>query len=165
MRSLPRRPPSCASVHKNVRVYWTDNTDIDQAFTNGEIDLAWGWNETFQTLTEQGLPLKMKRDTKEGLSTWVCGYVLLKDAPNSIDNAYEFLNARNAPDVAKYMLSEFGYGHGNGAGMAAVDPAVLKASNYDDIDKFLDKTLFQSPIPPELKQRMIAEFEKIKAGY
>ena len=34
-------------VHKNVRVYWTDNTDIDAAFTNGEIDLAWGWNETF----------------------------------------------------------------------------------------------------------------------
>jgi len=152
-------------VHKNVRVYWTDNTDIDAAFTNGEIDLAWGWNETFQTLTKQGLPLKMKRDTKEGLSTWVCGYALLKDAPNSLDNAYEFLSARNAPDVAKYMVSEFGYGHGNGAGMAAIDPDVLKAGNYDDIGKFVDKTLFQSPIPPELKQRMIGEFEKIKAGY
>ena len=41
-------------VHKNVRVYWTDNVDIDAAFTNGEIDLAWGWNETYQTLTKQG---------------------------------------------------------------------------------------------------------------
>ena len=47
-----------------------------QAFTNGEIDLAWGWNDAaFQTAAKQGLPLKMKRDTKEGLSTWVCGYV------------------------------------------------------------------------------------------
>ena len=25
----------------------------------------------------------MNRDTKEGISTWVCGYVLLKDAPGS----------------------------------------------------------------------------------
>ena len=95
----------------------------------------------------------------------MCGYVVLKDAPDSLDNAYEFVSARNAPDVAKYMVSEFGYGHGNGAGMAAIDPAVLKAGNYDDIEKFVDKTLFQSPIPPELKQRMIGEFEKIKAGY
>ena len=31
-----------------------------------------------------------------------------------------------------------------------------KAGNYDDIEKFVDKTLFQSPMPPELKQRMIA---------
>ena len=75
----------------------------------------------------------MKRDTKEGLSSWVCGYVLLKDAQNSLDNAYDFLSARNAPDVADYMVSEFGYGHGNGAGMAAIDPAVLKEGNYDDI--------------------------------
>ena len=36
----------------------------------------------------------MKRDTKEGLSTWVCGYVLLKDAPGNLDKAYEFLSAR-----------------------------------------------------------------------
>ncbi len=27
------------------------------------------------------------------------------------------------------------------------------------------KTLFQSPVPNELMQKMIAEFEKIKAGY
>ena len=26
-------------------------------------------------------------------------------------------------------------------------------------------TLFQSPMPMELRQKMIAEFEKIKAGY
>lgn len=152
-------------VHKNVRLYWTDDTDINAAFTNNEIDLAWGWNETAKTLAKQGLPLKMKRDTKEGLSTWVCGYVVLKDAPGDQQKIYDFLSSRNAPDVAAYMVSEFGYGHGNGAGMSKVDPAVLKEGNFDDIDKFLDKTLFQSPVPPDLKKRMIDEFEKIKAGF
>ena len=49
--------------------------------------------------------------------------------------------------------------------MAAVDPEVLAEKGYDDVDKFVDKTLFQSPVPSELKQKMIAEFEKIKAGY
>ena len=36
---------------------------------------------------------------------------------------------------------------------------------YDDVEKFVDKTLFQAPVPTDLKQKMIAEFEKIKAGY
>jgi spermidine/putrescine-binding protein len=152
-------------VHKNVRLYWTDNTDINAAFNNGEIDLAWGWNETAKTLAKEGLPLAMKRDTKEGLSTWVCGYVVLKDAPGDPAKIYDFLSARHAPEVSSYMVGEFGYGHGNGAGMAAIDPATLKAGNFDDIEKFLDKTLFQAPVSPELKQRMIAEFEKIKAGF
>jgi spermidine/putrescine transport system substrate-binding protein len=152
-------------VHKNVRLYWTDSTDINQAFGNDEIDLAWGWNETVVSGKKEGVTIDMKRDTKEGLSTWVCGYVLLKDAPGSLDKAYDFINARNTPEVSNYMVGEFGYGHANAKGMAAIDPAVLTEKGFQDIGKFLDKTLFQSPLPNELKAKMIAEFEKIKAGY
>ncbi|MBX3568604.1 MAG: extracellular solute-binding protein [Rhizobiaceae bacterium] len=152
-------------VHKNIRLYWTDSTDINQAISGGEVDLAWGWNETFITLKGEGVPLAMNRDTREGISTWVCGYVLMKDAPGSIDKAYDFLSAVNAPSVSDYIVRTYGYGHGNGAGMAAVDPEVLKNGGYDDVDKFIDKTLFQQPVSAELKQRMVEEFEKIKAGY
>ena len=49
--------------------------------------------------------------------------------------------------------------------MATIDPAVVEAQGYADVEKFVDKTLFQAPVPSELKQKMIAEFEKIKAGY
>ena len=49
--------------------------------------------------------------------------------------------------------------------MAEVDPAVVAEKGYGDVSKFVDKTLFQSPVPTELRQKMIAEFEKIKAGY
>ena len=152
-------------VHKNVRLYWTDSTDINQAFAGNEIDLAWGWNETYTSLKKEGVPIAMNRDTREGISTWVCGYVLMKDAPGSLDKAYDFLSAVNAKDVSNYIVTTFGYGHGNAAGMAAIDPKVLSAGGYDDVDKFVDKTLFQQPMDPALKQRMIAEFEKIKAGY
>ncbi len=63
------------------------------------------------------------------------------------------------------MVNDWGYGHANAKGMAALDPKILQAKGYADVDKFVDKTLFQSPVPAELKQKMIAEFEKIKAGY
>jgi spermidine/putrescine-binding protein len=152
-------------VHKNVRLYWADTTEIVQAMSGGEVDLAWAWNDAAVQAAAGGAPIKSNRDTAEGLSTWVCGYVRLKDAPGSEEKAYEYLSAVNAPEVASYMVSDWGYGHGNSKGMAAVDRKALAEKGYDDVEKFVDKTLFQSPVPTELKQKMIAEFEKIKAGY
>lgn len=152
-------------VHKNVRLYWTDNTDIVQALSGGEIDLAWAWNDASAQAALAGAPIKAKRDTMEGLSTWVCGYVHLKDAPGNADKAYDFLNSINAPEVAQFLLSDWGYGHASAKAMAAIDPKLMAEKGYENVEKFVDKTLFQSPIPAELKLKMIAEFEKIKAGY
>lgn len=153
-------------VHKNVRLYWTDNTEIVQAMGGGEVDLAWAWNDAGTQLALQGQPVKIKRDTEEGLSTWVCGYVLLKDAPGNVDKAYEFLSGVNTdPRVANYIVNDWGYGHGNAKAMAEVDPALLAEKGYGNVNEFVDNTLFQSPLPAELKLKMIAEFEKIKAGY
>ncbi|MBU2484341.1 MAG: polyamine ABC transporter substrate-binding protein, partial [Alphaproteobacteria bacterium] len=69
------------------------------------------------------------------------------------------------PAVSSYIVSAWGYGHSNAKGMAAIDAATLEGAGYGDVASFVDKTLFQSPVPVELKQKMIAEFEKIKAGY
>ena len=153
-------------VHKNVRLYWADSTEIVQALGGGEVDLAWAWNDAATQLVNEGRPFVINRDTQEGLTTWVCGYVMLKDAPGSKDKAYDFLSAVNDdPEVAKYIVNDWGYGHANAKAMEAVDPEVLKAKGYADVAKFVDKTLFQSPVPAELKAKMIAEFEKIKSGY
>ncbi|QRM55940.1 extracellular solute-binding protein [Sinorhizobium sp. BG8] len=152
-------------VHKNVRLYWTDNTDLSQAMASGEVDLAWAWNETAVTLQADNVPVDMKRDTTEGLSTWVCGYVRLKGGEGSEDKTYDYLNAITDPAVASYMVESWGYGHSNAKGMASVDPKILEEKGYADVDKFTHNTLFQAPMPTELRQKMIAEFEKIKSGY
>lgn len=152
-------------VHKNVRLYWTDNTELSQAIAGGEVDLAWAWNETVTTLAAEDFPVAMKMDTDEGLSTWVCGYVHLADGEGSDDKVYDYLNALLAPDVTDYLVSDWGYGHGNGAAMDDLPQELLEEKGYADVDGFLDRTLFQSPLPAELKMRMIAEFERIKAGY
>ncbi|RDL50423.1 Spermidine/putrescine-binding periplasmic protein [Ensifer sp. M14] len=152
-------------VHKNVRLYWTDNTDLSQAIASGEVDLAWAWNETATTLQADGVPAAIKKDTAEGLSTWVCGYVRLKGAAAPEDQQYDFLNSITDPAITSYMVESWGYGHANARGMAQVDPKILADKGYADVSKFLDNTLFQAPMPMELRQKMIAEFEKIKAGY
>jgi prolyl oligopeptidase PreP (S9A serine peptidase family) len=74
------------------------------------------------------------------------------------------------PEMGKLWLENGGVYvianiRGGGEFGPAWHQAVLKEKGYDDVQKFVDKTLFQSPVPSELKQKMIAEFEKIKAGY
>ena len=153
------------AVHQNVRLYWTDNTDLSQAIAGGEVDLAWAWNETATTLAADGVPVAMKKDTTEGISTWVCGYVRLKGGASSEEQQYGFLNAITDPAISSYMVESWGYGHSNGKGMAAVNAKILADKGFADVDKFTANTLFQSPMPTEQRQRMIAEFEKIKSGY
>lgn len=152
-------------VHKNVRLYWADTTEIVQALTGGEVDLAWAWNDAVAQSVANGVPIKARKDTDEGYSTWVCGYVMFKDAPGNKDKAYEFLSALNDPEVAKTLVGDWGYGHANAKGMAGIDPQVLKEQGYETAQESSDRIWFQSPVPSGLKQKMIAEFEKIKAGY
>ena len=146
-------------------MYWNDPTELSQAITGGEVDVAWAWNETAVKLKAQGVPVEMKKDTEEGLASWVCGYVYLKDSPADPQAVYDFLSAANAPAVSSYMVNAWGYGHANGAGMAAVDKAVLDKTGYGDMEKFVDKTMFAAPMSGDLKMKQATEFEKIKAGY
>lgn len=70
-----------------------------------------------------------------------------------------------APDVSSCLVTQWGYGHSNAKGMAATDPATLAAGGFDTVETFTANTLFQSPVPIALKAKMIAAFEKIKAGF
>lgn len=153
------------AVHKNVKFYWTDNTQLSQGMSSGEITLAWAWNETPATLRADNKPVAVNRDVKEGQTTWVCGYVLLKDGKGDKGRAYDYLNAVLDTRVSPVLVNDWNYGHANGEGMKAIDPEVLKATGYDNLDRFVTKTLFQSPIPSALQVKMNAEFERIKAGY
>jgi spermidine/putrescine-binding protein len=152
-------------VHQNVRAYWQDGSELAQLIASGEVQIAWSWNETAVTMQGEGQPVAMKRDTKEGSSSWVCGYVRLKSSTAPDDEVYDFLNAWMTPETANYIVTAWGYGHSNEEGMAKVDPEALKSSGFNDLDKYTADTLWQAPVPAELREKMIAEFEKIKAGF
>ena len=152
-------------AHKNVRTYWQDPSELAQLMASGEVQIAWAWNETAVTLQGENKPIAMKRDTKEGSTTWVCGYVRLKGGSAPDQQVYDFLNAWMSPETAKYIVTEWGYGHSNMKGMAEVDPKTLEASGFGNLDKYTKNTLWQAPVPTKLREKMIAEFEKIKAGF
>ena len=152
-------------VHQNVRAYWTDGASLQQMMQSGEVYLAWAWNETFSTMSYEGYPIAMKRDTDEGASSWVCGYSKLASAPGSEDKFYDFVNAWLAPKTAEYIVSAWGYGHSNAAAMAEMSEEDLAAVGLETSEKLREGTLWQAPTSSDLRETLIAEFEKIKAGF
>ena len=152
-------------AHKNVRTYWQDGATLGQLMSSGEVPLAWAWNETAVTLEAEDVPVEMNRGTEEGYSTWVCGYVKLAGSDGPDEKFYDFINAWMDQRTADYIVNAWGYGHSNAAAMAKIDPEVLETAGFDNLDEYTGDTLWQAPVPAELREKMIAEFEKIKAGF
>ena len=150
-------------VHKNVRQYHADGAEGAALMKSGEILLEWTWNEVAFTLGyEEDAPTAVfNRNTKEGSSTWVCGYTMMKDGPGSKQKAYDFLDAWLADSSAEYILTEWGYGHTNKAIMATVG----KENGWGPLESYTMGSLFQKPSDPALREKMIKEWELIKSGF
>ena len=141
--------------------YWQDPADLKQLMASKEILISWAWNETAVALIAENHPVKMKIDTKEGASTWVCGYVKMANAPGSEQKAYDFIDAFLSDSAATYLLTEWGYGHTNENVMNRIG----KENGFASLETYTKNTLMQSPLSHKIREQMIKDFEKIKAGY
>lgn len=149
-------------AHENVRAYWADPSELAQLMATGEVQVAWSWNDSIALMREEGFPVGFQRQAAEGASSWFCGYVNFKDAPGSEDKAYDFINAWLEHDSAKALMSGFGYAHANDAAMAAIPMDEMVAADVNPITTTL---LAQVPMDNQMRDRMLEEFEKIKAGF
>ena len=129
---------------------------------SGEVYLSWAWNETYFTMSYEGYPIAMKRDTDEGTSSWFCGLTRSATGAGSEDKFYDFVNAQLEDYVAQYIVEWWGYGHSIADKVSA---ELLEAAGLDSSPDLDAKTLFQGPVDADLRERMIAEFELIKAGF
>jgi spermidine/putrescine transport system substrate-binding protein len=150
------------TAHQNVRAYWADPSELAQLMATGEVQVAWSWNDSIALMRAEGFPVGFQREAKEGASSWFCGYVNFKDAPGSEDKAYDFINAWLDQGSAKGLLANFGYAHSNDAAMAAIPSEELVAADVNPINGTL---LAQTPIDTAMRDRMLEEFEQIKAGF
>ncbi|WP_343082383.1 ABC transporter substrate-binding protein [Ostreiculturibacter nitratireducens] len=150
------------TAHENVRAYWADPSEMAQLMASGEVLVSWSWNDGVTLLREEGFPIGFQRTPSEGASNWFCGYVNFKDAPGSEDKAYDFINSWLDHRSAQGLLDGFGYAHSNNAAMAEIAPEALAEAFADPIEGTF---LTQTPMNNEMRERMLEEFEKIKAGF
>ncbi|MEB8386436.1 extracellular solute-binding protein [Rhodobacteraceae bacterium KMM 6894] len=153
------------AVHPNVRFYWADAGQMDQAMASGELEMGWAWNQSELNLIWNETPAKMMRDIDKGIATWVCGYVHLKSSTTPVDQIYDQLNALSDAASGKYIIESWGYPHANAEAYPISDQEVIAQYGFDNPQAFFDGSLFFDAVNPELESKMLKEFERIKAGF
>ena len=149
-------------AHQNVAAYWADPSEQAQLMASGAVDIAWSWNDGVVYLQNDNYPVGFQRSPKEGSSTFFCGYVNVKNGPGSEDKLYDYINAWLEPSSGKALLDTIGYGHTSSEAMATIadEPAVKSGLSELDVP-----VLSQTPNDPAQREKQLAEFEKIKAGF
>ena len=75
----------------NVRMFWSSETDLQNAFASGDVWIAYAWPADFVAMKAKKLPVAYMRP-KEGALSWVCGLMLGKDSPR-VQAAHAYADA------------------------------------------------------------------------
>jgi len=150
-------------LHSNMRFYWTDQSELEQAMAAGEVVAAWGWGSSVVNLKKQNVPIKMM-NPKEGIMTWVCGLVSIASGPAADADRYDFINAMLSPESGKYLIEQYAYGHANADSFKAATPEAVAALGFTDPGDFLKTGNFFTAVEPDKRQKIIELWQTIKAG-
>jgi len=161
----PKIETEFRALRDNARFIWTDPAQLEQAMASGEVEVAWGWPNSFKNLKKQGVPIDFMLKPKEKLVTWLCGFAYLKSATAPQQEVYDFVNALEAPESGKNLVENFGYGHANSAALKLVPQADLDALGLgSDPQEFLSHGNLLGPMSDEQRKRLTDMWETVKAG-
>lgn len=147
-----------------IRAYTTSNTEIEQSVSSGEVVAAMSWADAATNLIKAGVPVKFAQP-KEGTLTWVCGMVMHAKAP-AVDKAYDIIDGMISPDIGKYCIENYGYGHCNAKSWDGVDKTRLaQLGMAGGPMETLMGGHFQNPQPDDILTKINQEYEKIKSGF
>ena len=147
-----------------LRFYWTDATMVEQGLASGELVASYAWNSAVRELKDQGVNVTYM-NPKEGIWTWVCGFVLMTDAPGDEDKAYDYIDAWIAPESGQALIEDYGYGHSNAKAFDLVSAEALQERGLSDPETMMASSRFFGEIAPDVREKYVALFEEIKAGF
>jgi spermidine/putrescine-binding protein len=147
-----------------MRYYWTDQTTVEQGLATGELVASYAWNSAIKPLKEQGIPVEYM-NPKEGIYTWVCGQVLITSGDGDEDKAYDYLNAALDPAVGAWLMENYGYGYSNKKSFDLVSQQTKDDLGFSDPEAFMADARYFREIPPATREKYIALFDEIKAGF
>jgi spermidine/putrescine transport system substrate-binding protein len=99
------------SKKKNVRLIWSSETNLWEAFGSGDIWIAYAWPNDWVQMKKKKLKVVYMRP-KEKPIAWVGMFMLLKGTPRP-KLAHAYVNAWSSARSGKWLEDNYGYGHAN----------------------------------------------------
>lgn len=144
-----------------LRFYAGSETDTTQALASGEVVAALTWDSGVAQLKSEGVPVRFMLP-KEGVETWVCGMILINDAPH-LDKAYDLIDSMLSPESGEFCISSYGMGHSNKLSFERVsDERLSELQLPRDPTELLQSGVMYCKFKD--KENVIERFEAMKAG-
>jgi spermidine/putrescine-binding protein len=96
---------------KNVRLIWSSETNLWEAYGSGDIWIAYAWPNDWVQMKKKKLPVVYMRP-KEKPVAWVGMFMLLQGSPRT-QLAHAYVNAWSSTASAKWLEDNYGYGEAN----------------------------------------------------
>jgi spermidine/putrescine-binding protein len=94
-----------------VRMIWSSETDMDNAFASGDLWIAYAWPNDWVQMKKKKLKVVYMLP-KEKPIAWVGMFMLLKGTPRP-NLAHAYVDAWSSARSAKWLEDNYGYGHAN----------------------------------------------------
>jgi spermidine/putrescine transport system substrate-binding protein len=94
-----------------VRLFWSSETNLWEAFGSGEVWIAYAWPNDWVQMKKKGLKVVYMRPREKPLA-WVGMLMLLKGSPRP-KLAHAYVDAWSSTKSAKWLEDNYGYGHAN----------------------------------------------------
>ena len=146
-----------------LRFYWSDPTMIEQGLASGELVAAYAWPSSAANLQKQGVKIRYMKP-KEGILTWVCGFVMIKNGPADAERKYDLLDALISPESGRFLIEQMATGHSNRKAFETVDKKTLANLGLSEPEAYLKEGIFFQPMEEAKRQRLLDIFEAVKAG-
>ena len=155
-------------VKKNLRSFWTSQTQTVNDFVNGNLIATYAWPDGYWRIKNHP---KMKGRNiqymwpKEGRLAWVCGFVLSADTKVP-GRSHLAVAAANTPKTAAWLVDAFQYSPAEGGPNVRKlikNKKLIKAFSLDD------PTAFAAPrawfeVPLKNRKDYVAAAEEVKAS-
>jgi spermidine/putrescine-binding protein len=96
---------------KNVRLIWSSETNLWEAFGSGDVWIAYAWPNDWVQMKKKGLKV-VYMSPKEKPVAWVGMLMLLKGSPRP-KLAHAYVDAWSSAKSGKWLEDNYGYGHAN----------------------------------------------------
>ena len=94
-----------------VRLIWSSETNLWEAFGGGDVWIAYAWPNDWVQMKKKGLDVVYMRP-KEKPIAWVGMLMVLKGTPR-YNLAHAYVDAWSSTKSAKWLEDNYGYGHAN----------------------------------------------------
>jgi len=94
-----------------VRLIWSSETNLWEAFGSGDIWIAYAWPNDWVQMKKKGLKVVYMHPRQKPIA-WVGMFMLLKGSPRP-HLAHAYVDAWSSKRSAKWLEDNYGYGHAN----------------------------------------------------